>query len=122
MATEYVIVLGVALAAVSAMAVLGKRAIQGKLFDARMHMTDSVRGAVQTLNDRGYMAEGTVLYSGYEPYYTLTNSVVASNSVDTYRLTVDPDTGPTAVKETDASSRIETTSVQLPPGEGEETP
>jgi hypothetical protein len=114
-AVQYALTFFLVVAVVSAMTVYVKRAIQGRLRDARWYMARTVD---QVYSDPSFNIAGD-LWLGYEPYYVNTN---------THRF-VDRTTGIQTVPgslaegihqyEIDATTTLKTSSPQAPPAEAD---
>ena len=76
-ASEYVIVLALAAAAITAMGVYFRRAVQARIRDANVEMIDIVR---QRTNGT---YQGTNVWVQYEPYYTNTESTITRDLTTT---------------------------------------
>ena len=76
---EYVLTIFLVLAVVTGMTVYWKRAIQGRIHDARDYMVNSVR-------QRTAGSFTGDLYLHYEPYYTNTSATVSRSVDHTSRL------------------------------------
>ncbi len=76
MVGEYVMVIFLVLAAMTAITVYFKRAVQARIHDARYYMANEVRQRV------GEQFNGT-LSGSYEPYYTDTSSTISRGSSQT---------------------------------------
>jgi len=76
---EYIVLISMVLAAIVAMTVYFRRAVQARIYDARNYMVSEVarRSAGNFSGD---------LYPEYEPYYTETNATVHRYSDDKSRL------------------------------------
>ena len=72
-AVEYIIVLGLAAAAILAMTVYFKRTVQARIRDARSGMVDIVRAKV------GNTYSGTNVWEQYEPYYANTDTLATKD-------------------------------------------
>ena len=82
--TEYTMIVVVILAAITAMSVLSKRALMGKLLDTHNYM-------VRTVEDARVSIAGTepasTLSPQYEPYYSYVDSTVTQNSQQSVQMT-----------------------------------
>ena len=76
---EYAVVISMVLAVIVAMTVYFKRAVQARIHGARDYMVNEVL----TRTEGQYNGP---IYSGYEPYYTQTNSVVSRTADDETRI------------------------------------
>jgi hypothetical protein len=72
-AGEYVVIIFIVVAMMTAMGTYVKRALQGRIRDARKYMVQTVWD--RTVTDEGRLYNGP-LWRGYEPYYVDTNSAV----------------------------------------------
>lgn len=102
-ATEYVVIFFLAIAAIAAMAMYVRRAFQGRVYDARMY---TIQKASQALG-------GAVPFE-YEPYYAETDSNLVKRTSETLNIS-----GPEVVLRT--SSEVGATnsfSIQRQPDRG----
>ncbi len=106
--TEYAVVIFIVVAMLTAMGTYVKRALQGRINDAR----DT---AFQTIKDRTAGKYNGVVYKGYEPYYLNTVSLVNSGESSTSRLFQ----GGAGAKEYNSESRVITNSETAPPREAD---
>jgi hypothetical protein len=72
---EYAVMIAMVMAAIVAMTVYFKRAVQARIHDARDYMVNEVR-----MRTTGEFSGN--LYTGYEPYYGNTLSTVSSRAED----------------------------------------
>jgi hypothetical protein len=100
---EYVIVIFVVVTVTFAMTIYVRRALQGRIFDARNAMLRTVRAEYNG-----------VLYRGYEPYYGNRTSLIDQSTDSTKQLLEGGSTG--IYHETyDTRSKSQSYSEQLPP-------
>lgn len=104
---EYALVIFLVLAVVVGMTIFWKRAIQGRIHDARDYMVDSVR-------QRTAGSFNGDLYLHYEPYYTKTTSTITRSADHNTRLLSGLSTG-IFVKTFNESTSVQGTSETLPP-------
>ena len=76
---EYMVLIGMVLAAIVVMTVYFKRAVQARVYDARNYMVSEVRSRAAGEYDGD-------LYFEYEPYYTNTETNISVDAVDETRL------------------------------------
>ncbi len=119
-ASEYLLLFSSALMAVYLMSTFVKRALQGKIYDARHYMLQHVKDTMAEVNARGGLTEGAILYSDYEPYYVKTSAHVRHDETQTTKETGGP-LGQEVRKIYNREMRMQTNSQQLPPGAGEGT-
>ena len=98
-------------AAVSAMSVYVRRALQAKIYDARNTMIERVADAY---NSSRY-APVTTIANEYEPYYLQTNTTGMSDYQDKESLTAGGTTGTFLKNIIIGATAADTESVQLPP-------
>ena len=108
---EYVFMLVLVVAAVSAMSVYVRRALQAKIYDARGAMIERVAGAY---NSSPY-APVTTFSNEYEPYYLQTNTTGISDYQDQDSLTAGGTTGTFLKNIIIGATAADTHSTQLPP-------
>lgn len=104
---EYALVIFLVLAVVTGMTIFWKRAIQGRIHDARDYMVDSVR-------QRTAGSFNGDLYLHYEPYYTNTSATVSRSAEHTSRLLPGMSSG-IYVKTIDESTAAQIISETAPP-------
>ncbi|MFA5059284.1 MAG: hypothetical protein WC676_01475 [Candidatus Omnitrophota bacterium] len=111
MANEHAIMIALVIAALMAMTIVLKRALQGRLHDAKSTMMDIVKDASVEANAVGR------LYGEYEPYYAATNSDI-ERSIQQNKILLPGGSTGISRKSQDDTTSVNTVSVQLPPGEG----
>lgn len=111
---EYSILLGIAIAGIVAMAVFVQRGLQGRIFEAKKYMTQTVSCAVQETG-----AEGRFSVE-YEPYYVDTNSSVVQDSEDETHHNKGGDSEGIYHRDFSEGLIVQMNSYQLPPGMGQD--
>jgi len=107
MVGEYALVIFLVLAAMTAITIYFKRAVQARIRDARYSMVSEVR-------KRTAGQYNGALYRAYEPYYTETDSRIERSDNQTRRLLPGPSSG-IFIKSTSEQTGVGTTSVTAPP-------
>ena len=104
---EYALTLFMVILVVVGMTVYFKRAVQGRIFDARNYMVNEVGRRVKGQ----YKGD---LYFSYEPYYVNTNSIVDRAHTDTILMDSGGSSG-IFTKVFDQTTTVSTNSETLPP-------
>ena len=107
MVSEYVLVLFIIMAAMASMTIYFRRAVQAKIWDARVAMVNMVAAQSQ-----GYY-KGR-LQVEYEPYYTNTDKVVSQDAAETTRL-IPTLWGEEYIKQFEEYTNVQTVSETAPP-------
>ena len=112
---EYAIMIFVIIIAISSMTIFIKRALLGRIRDARNYMISTVN-ATYTATRSGSTPE--VVSFEYEPYYAQTNSLISRENNDQFNLSRGGGgrTGQFTATFNETTT-VNTTSVQLPPKE-----
>lgn len=107
---EYVLVIFLVMATISAMTIYFKRGIQARIYDARNYMINDVRVRTQG----SYFGN---LYYGYEPYYINSDATI-TRDID-YTTTLLPGGSSGIFKKTiSESTGVEVSSETAPPRDG----
>ena len=115
---EYVVIITLAVAAVSTSTVLVKRALQARLKDANEYMLKTVSNAYQNSRTADEKTPEKLKIE-YEPYYSQTNSIISRDTNDTVTylpFTVASGISTTIYNETTAVNSV---SIQAPPKESD---
>lgn len=102
--TEYVVIIFIVVGVMTVMGTFVKRALQGRLFDARNY-------AVNVIKERTKGKYNGNIYSGYEPYYLNTVSLIDMGESTTGRLSK----GGAFAKDYNSLTTRETNSETAPP-------
>jgi hypothetical protein len=109
---EYVVIIFIVVAMMTAMGTYVKRALQGRIRDAHQTMINMVWQ--RTVTEEGRLYNGP-LWTGYEPYYGETNSLV--HREDFTRSALLP--GGASRKEFNGGMTVRTNSETAPPREAD---
>ena len=112
--SEYAILIAIVAASLIAMSLMVKRAVQGRLKDAKDRMMTEVDSVYRSYHGVTEQTPENV-GSDYEPYYANTESEVTRYSKDRTQLLLGATTG-IARMNFDETTSAQTNSFQLPPG------
>ena len=112
---EYVLVFFVAIAAMTGVTILVRRALQGRIHDAQITMYQTVTGEVSNT----FAVNGLILRTEYEPYYAYRNAVIVQEQDQSRRL-YDSFNASSGIfrLDLDDETRVVANSIQLPPAFG----